>query len=680
MQQTILRAAFMACLALAATAGAHAADGSVDIRAGGQPREVVVAVKNDASACGMEVRFGDGRVEKKRLEAGESWSLNHSYGADGNFTIQAEGVLVVRGLRTATGCSFGQQAVLAVAGANARLQTAGKGAAATGATTPAAAAAPTPAATAPAQQSPAAATAQPSKPTQGPQQDLLVMVNKNSRRLKLVSTLEGGKRLSNGEDLAKSGVETCLIKLPNAYPGVPDDSVEAVALTQLRRYLGELAGGKEVQVRPTECIANSGNAARFMPTRADIVLVQRQAVPILSNGSQEFGRDYEQLHEFNHTSVFAMADQLREAAAQRQQAVANRAQEFDSLAQANSTEKVGSLSFGLPRRSGAVAFCTLTYSGDQGAAILGYAQRGLATQSEEWRAAAERARATVDAVRPFTQSYPNLEVLFEARQTKPDDCIVYVDFPANLKKLATALQRDGKSQFVINQLVESTTLRDDWARRANYQDYAQYQSAREMKVNAQQLKTLAQYQISDKAGMDAAVRDMQASRYSTSSEPSDLLNYLKDKAEAAGKPGATAVGVRDARQKAAQEAADAQAASERRQREEYAKQYPYIAVLTCGMPQHLNILGCFAGSSRGVDTELKLRNGDKLNLYKVYNLSEAGQERRDGIYIDLRSSYSLQAQNSHDTLVLGLKIIERVSGRVIHNDQVARFGVVRASN
>lgn len=672
MQKMFLRAIGIACFALCASS--HAADGSVDIKTAAQPRDVVVVIKNDAAACGMEVRFGDGRVERKRLDAGESWTLTHSYGADGNFSIQAEGALLVRGLRTAAGCSFGQQAVLAVAGSNASLQTAEAAKAA------AAAAVAATAPSRPAQQPAAAAVSQPPKSALGPNQDLLLMVRKNARSLKLVTTLDGNRRLSNTEELSRTPVDNCVVKFPNAYGSLSDESVDTLARLQLRRYLSELAGGKEVQVRPQECIVGNGNSARFM-SRVDVVLIQRQALPALLNVSPEFGRDYEQLHEFGHSAVLALAEQMREAAARRQQALSNRTQELDSLAQANSAEKVGSLSFGGPRGSGAVAFCTLSYGGDQGAAILGYAQRGLATQSDEFRAAAERARATVDGSRPFTKIYPSLEALFEARQTKPEDCVVYVDFPANLKRLATALQRDNKNTFVLNALIDSAALRDDWARRANYADYAQYQNSREMKVNAQQLKTLAQYQISDKAGLDAAILDMQASRYSAGSEVSDLISYLRDKAEAAGKPGATAVTVREARQKAAKEAAEAQAASDRRQREDLAKQFPYIAVLTCGMQQHLNILGCFAGGGRsGVETELKLRNGDKMTLYKVYNLREAGQERSDGFYIDLRSRFDLQAQNSDDTLILGLKIIDRVSGKVIHNDQAARFGVVGARN
>ncbi len=653
---------------------AQAADGSVDIRTGGKPREVLVTIKNTADACGMEVRFGDGRAERRRIDTGETWTLNHSFGVDGNFAIQAEGVSVMRGLRSASACQFSQQAMLAVAGANATLQ-------AVATANPADVPAPVAAAArmSPAAANPVATAAPPRGATQGPQQDMLVMVRIGARSLRFVSTLDGGKRLTNGQELGQRGTTACVIKYPKAYGDLPDDEVDALASVQLRRHLAQLADAKDVTVRPMECIVSDGSQSRFQRS-ADIVVIQRQAIQALRSAAPEFAQFYEPLHEISYSSLFALAEQMRDAAVRRQQALASRASELDALAQSNSTEKVGSLAFGLPRNSGALAYCTLTYTGEQGAAILAYAHRGLATQSDEFRAQAERARASLDSNRPYAKAYASLEALFEARQTKPGECSVYVDFPANLKKLATALQRDGKTAVAINQLVEASVLRDEWAKRAGYQDYAQYQNTRDMKVNAQQFKALGQYQIADKASMDAAMREMQASSYSNEVDVSNLLAYLKDKAEAQGKAGASAVSVRDARQKAAQEASAAQEVAERQRREEYAKQYPYIAVLTCGMPQHINILACFSGGSRGVDTELKLRNGDNMTMYKVYNLREAGQERRDGFYIDLRSKFNLQAQNSDETLILSLKIMDRVSGRVIHNDQAARFGVVSARN
>lgn len=653
----------MACVVAALAAwggGAWAQEGSVSITAGAQPRDVVVSVQNGANNCGMEIRFGDGRDVKKRLEAGEVWTVNHSYAADGNFGIQAEGVMVVRGLRTVGPCGFGNQALLAVAGGNASLQVA--------------AATPAPAAGGAQAAAPAAPAA-----AQGAHQDMVLMVRKSGSALKFVNTLDGGKRLNNADELARSGSTVCIVKFPNAYGSLPDASVDVVARAELRRYFRELTNGKDVNLRNTECIFNDGANASFRAT-SDLVLVQRQALPILANGSPEFAQGYEALNEISHTSLFAMADQMRQAEARRQQAVANRAQELDTLAQANSTDKVGSIAFGVPRSSGAVAFCTLSYDGEQGAAILAYAYRGFATQSDAFRAQAERSRATVDSNRTYAKAYASVEALYEARQTKPEECLVYVDFPANLKKVAAALQRDGKTAPVINELVASAELRDDWAKKAGYRQYAEYQTARDMKVNAQQHKQLGEYRITDKAGLDAAVREMQASRYATGNDVGDVLSYLKDKAEAAGKSGATAVSVRDARQKAARDAAEANAAAERRRREEYAKEYPYIAVLSCGMPGHINIMACFAGGSRGVDTELKLRNGSSSAMYKVYNLQQAGQERRDGFHIDLRRNFDLRAQNADDTLILSLKIIDRVSGRVVHEDQASRFEVVSARN
>lgn len=653
----------MVCVAaaLALTAGvALAQDGAVSITAGAQPRDVVVSVQNGPNNCGMEIRFGDGRDVKKRLEAGEVWTVNHSYAADGNFGIQAEGVMVVRGLRTVGPCGFGNQALLAVAGGNASLQVA--------------TAAPAPAAGGAQAAAPAAPAA-----AQGAHQDMVLMVRKSGSALKFVNTLDGGKRLNNADELARSGSTLCIVKFPNAYGSLPDASVDVVARAELRRYFRELTNGKDVNLRNTECIVNDGANASFRAS-SDLVLVQRQALPILANGSPEFAQGYEALNEISHTSLFATADQMRQAEARRQQAVANRAQELDTLAQANSTDKVGSIAFGVPRSSGAVAFCTLSYDGEQGAAILAYAYRGFATQSDAFRAQAERSRATVDSNRTYAKAYASVEALYEARQTKPEECLVYVDFPANLKKVAAALQRDGKTAPVINELVASTELRDDWAKKTGYRQYAEYQTARDMKVNAQQYKQLGEYRITDKAGLDAAVREMQASRYATGSDVGDVLSYLKDKAEAAGRSGATAVSVRDGRQKAAREAAEANAAAERRRREDQAREFPFIAVLTCGMPGHINIMACFAGGSRGVDTELKLRNGSSSAMYKVYNLQQAGQERRDGFYIDLRRNFDLRAQNADDTLILSLKIIDRVSGRVVHEDQASRFEVVSARN
>jgi hypothetical protein len=123
-------------------------------------------------------------------------------------------------------------------------------------------------------------------------------------------------------------------------------------------------------------------------------------------------------------------------------------------------------------------------------------------------------------------------------------------------------------------------------------------------------------------------------RYSDGSSVNEVIQFLRDKKVASETPGLTAVSVREKR------------LEQRRKLEEaYATEYPFFGVLTCGRPGHINISLCFAGGRNGVDSELELRNGDKKRVFKVFNLREAGDERRDGFYIDLRRSFELLAQN-----------------------------------
>ena len=173
--------------------------------------------------------------------------------------------------------------------------------------------------------------------------------------------------------------------------------------------------------------------------------------------------------------------------------------------------------------------------------------------------------------------------------------------------------------------------------------------------------------------MRQCVQEMQQSGYSTDNNAGEVIQFLKDKSTASGRPGITASSIRDQRLKQ-------EKAAQKKRQDEDANKYPFIAILTCGLGQHANIYVCFAGGKNRVDTELKLRNGDFSKVYKVFNLGDAGQERNDGFYIDLENSFELQVQNAHERAVLGLKIISRKSGRTVFQDQAGHFGVIRARN
>ncbi|MDE1162554.1 MAG: DUF4878 domain-containing protein [Acidobacteriaceae bacterium] len=103
------------------------------------------------------------------------------------------------------------------------------------------------------------------------------------------------------------------------------------------------------------------------------------------------------------------------------------------------------------------------------------------------------------------------------------------------------------------------------------------------------------------------------------------------------------------------------------------------AVISCGMNgfQNLNAMACFAGET---STEVELQNGSQYGLYKSYQLGTIGQQTFRGLEIHLNNTFDLKAQNASPSLILGIRIFDAKTGRVMFQKQVSRFGVIEISN
>ena len=290
--------------------------------------------------------------------------------------------------------------------------------------------------------------------------------------------------------------------------------------------------------------------------------------------------------------------------------------------------------------------------------------------------------AKVPAKSRFSLVAETADALFAA--VTADKCYIIVDNAENLQKYMAALGRDGIFAYNVGPTADRTEAQEPFAVSLGYENWHDYQFADAIDdASPDQLRKLKSYQVLDEAAFKAVVARMRTEAYGGTDAPDvdDALTYLADDAEG-HKSGKSAKAYRQAENArlAAEQRAREQAAAE--QAAEKAKTYPYIAIFTCGMGNgHINILACFAGQgSSRVDTELKLTNGEQSAMYKAYTLSRAGDERRDGFYIDLREHFSIMAQNSHDTLILSLKVVDRVSGKVLYQNQAARFDVLSIAN
>jgi len=125
---------------------------------------------------------------------------------------------------------------------------------------------------------------------------------------------------------------------------------------------------------------------------------------------------------------------------------------------------------------------------------------------------------------------------------------------------------------------------------------------------------------------------------------------------------------------------EARMRAEAEERLKFEKDFPYYAVIYCGMQnRHIHLIHCFAGDGlRGIDTQLELTNGRDYNLYQHFDMMNEKLWKRtsDGNLINLRQSFELRAQNASKDLLLGVKIIKRRTEEVVFQKKVGYLDVI----
>ena len=195
----------------------------------------------------------------------------------------------------------------------------------------------------------------------------------------------------------------------------------------------------------------------------------------------------------------------------------------------------------------------------------------------------------------------------------------------------------------------------------------------------QRISGLKSYGITSKEDFDKLLTELKAANYSDNTNWDTIFSYLKDRKDAA----AARIPIlkqRDARLKAEKAAADKAAAEEQQRKIDFAKNYPFTAILSCEMDGRNfgNIAACFSDRSGG--TELNLTNGSEVNVYKIYQLQSLGREQEDGLHIPLRRNFSIKAQNASEHMILRLKILDTATGRVVDNQAAGHWKVVGIKN
>ena len=129
-------------------------------------------------------------------------------------------------------------------------------------------------------------------------------------------------------------------------------------------------------------------------------------------------------------------------------------------------------------------------------------------------------------------------------------------------------------------------------------------------------------------------------------------------------------------------AEDERLKSEATERARIVKEFPFYAVISCGIGSgHMTITACFSGDYGS----LEIRNGSEYGLYKIVQIANRmipnSNEQGEGLIVNLRNNFEINARNGESkNIILGVKIIQRNTGNIVFQKQVDNFGSIRIKN
>lgn len=655
MNRQATRAAFLA----AAVLGSGSAV-AVDIQSRVTGFQVAVRVTNPDGYCGVELDFGDGQTSKLRIGSGESQVVQHQYAQSGAYVLEARPKLIVAGLKTAGPC---------VSGAKQEVQVGAAAAAQAPAQTPAASPAATPEPT---------PTPEP-KPSSAPARDkgLLVFVHTETSNFQLLKKLDGGQVWRDGDRL-RGDVNYCVIHQDDTFDADEAALMPNIISPQLAQVFQSLGAKQPINFKAVSCLERQGNEVRIQTRAAPVVLAEASFDGQLNQ--LKGWRGYAQIATWSSAQISARLEAAKADAQARLNEQAEAQRRFEALAASGATTHMASISLAYPSRREALKICSRELPEDAAQASAGYFAAERLPVSAGFIDAAVKANATIDRGQPVTRRFKDLDAFYLAWQRDPRVCQVLVDYPQQLQRFIQAAEGANGLRYELNAVLPVEQLREQWAQRQGHESLDAWRFAAAIGGSAATVKALAELGVGSQADYDAAAKRMQGQGYAQRVSSASVLTFLRDEAQARSS-GKTAVAVRDARDRAKQEAAAQRAQKQRAEREAKAKAFPYYAVLSCGFGNsNYAVMACFSGAGKyGKNTTIKLSANGVEREYQIYDIANnrVGRETRDGLRIDLPKRFYIRAQNANDTLALTLSVHETASGRRIAQKQAgSKYGVV----
>lgn len=513
--------------------------------------------------------------------------------------------------------------------------------------------------------------------------DLLVLVNSTKVPLKVAKNLAGDEvfLFRSNTDYSRNAA-MCIIADGASYPDLSAEAVHEVLSVTLTPWLNRVITIKKPGLGLDYCLDAEGNLKDSLSNYPEIMIIERKFMPALEE-SNDYKLNYKKYLQAGLISKEFFFDSRGKYLASIEDVITKQRAELTQLDDAANNQndtKLGILVMSTPDNK--VNLCAVSDKRFDTPYLLGYSFNYIKYLPQNWASEVREKNPWVkfEETKFYAKTFTTLDEFYLHNETDPSACNLFVGTPKQIQTVRAAKLRDtGQPLNLIGALVNKSELADSWAVAVGFQNFAQHQLAEKIDAKADVIKELVKFGINSEASFLEARAQMQVARYASSDRAVDVLDYLRNK-KIGEKEGKTAVIVKNEREKQERVQAEQRSAEKKKAQQEYAKKFPFTAVISCSMGESslVNLNACFV--SKYNKTELEIQNGNDYKMYTIQNLQSAGQMTEQGLEVPLRKTFSIVTQNAAENLMLTVTIFDNSSGKTAFMKSAGQYGVIKISN
>ncbi len=342
--------------------------------------------------------------------------------------------------------------------------------------------------------------------------------------------------------------EAGLLSVENIYEKYGIKNIAKIAAREFSKYLEDRAAKENIKLKvETDCEHPSSRGR--VKRHTTLYVIPGFLVSVLQHPDLLGIRGQDIFGLITYDKLKQLSDKYAKVKKENKNTKSKILESYKKYAENDSKEFMGSLMISLYGSGGddrrRQRFCTLEYKESDGIAVVAYRLKGkeilVPGEFKDWYLNKGYLISHDKKNYYFDHKFSDINDAYlqiKNRQEKDslsyeEFCNIFVDYPKNIMKLQTALQRDFGGKYIYGMLFSKKELNNKFATYKGFESYDQYEFSRIIGANLNQIKKFQKENIlnyEDYVSIQNEIMNLNYSNYYRN-DFMGVINYLVDKKE-----------------------------------------------------------------------------------------------------------------------------------------------------